>query len=114
MVIHSCHPSDSRKLKIEGSWFRLAWQKRKSRNLISKITRTQRARVVTQAVRHLHSKPEAQVQTPVPPQKIIFERLSLIILELFSQGILSYIEIYIYLTLKTLIYISNKIINIQN
>jgi hypothetical protein len=36
MVVCTCHPSEDRKHKIGGSWFRLTWAKSKT---ISKITK---------------------------------------------------------------------------
>jgi hypothetical protein len=56
MVAHPCHPSHGRKYKIGGV---VQASLGKKPDPISKITRTKRARSVTQAVKHLSSKCKA-------------------------------------------------------
>jgi hypothetical protein len=56
-VVHACHPSNSKNLKIGRSWSTLVWAK--EREPISKITRAKRARWMAQAVECLPSKHKA-------------------------------------------------------
>jgi hypothetical protein len=58
MVVCTCHPSYSRRYKIEESWSRSVWAKE---DPIAKITRTKRAKSMAQAAEHLSSKCEALV-----------------------------------------------------
>jgi hypothetical protein len=66
MVVHTCHPSGSRKLKIGGSQFRLAGAKSKT---VSKITREEKCGGMAQAVELLSYKYKALSSNPYTTKK---------------------------------------------